>query len=129
MLGRVTGGSDDGGVQVVQQGQALAEHADGVVVAAQQQQGHFALVQLRNQAVVQGAGVAGRGAGVKNITSNQHGIHRMCLDLLQHPVDQDSMLALAAVVHEVLAKVPVRGVEDAHTGSAETEKFKTKQAS
>ena len=68
-------GSNHCGVEVVHQRGAFGQHTDRVMVAAQQQQGHLALVQLRNQAVVQRAGVAGGGAGVKNITGNQHGIH------------------------------------------------------
>ena len=38
----------------------------------------------------------------------------MRIDLDQQPVDQGLVLRLAALAHEVLAQVPVGGVEDAH---------------
>ena len=84
------------------------------MVAAQQQQRHVLAVQFGNQVVVQRAGVAGGRAGVEDVTGDQHGIHRVLLYLFEQPVNQQRVLALAAVVHEVLAQVPVRGVKNAH---------------
>ena len=108
-------GRDHGGVQVLQQRQAFAQHADGVVVAAQYQQGRARLVQARNQVVVQRARVAGRGGGVKNIADHQHGIHLVLCHFGEQPLDQRRVLGLAALAHEVLAQVPVGGVKKAHT--------------
>lgn len=93
---------------------AFAQRGRRIVVAAEHQQWHTGLVQLADQLVVQLAGVAGRGAGIEDVTGDQHGIHRPGFHLFEQPGDQRLMLGLPALAHKVLAKVPVGGVEDAH---------------
>ena len=69
------GGGNHQGTQVARQVAAFVEHADRIMVAPQHQQRDASLVQLGNELVVQLPGIAGRRAGVENITSDQHGIH------------------------------------------------------
>ena len=61
-------------------------------------------------------GITVQRAGIENITRDQHRVHRMRIDLDQQLVDQGLVLRLAALAHEVLAQMPVGGVEDAHGG-------------
>ncbi|MNS70182.1 hypothetical protein D3C72_1035230 [compost metagenome] len=114
MLLRRACGGNHLGAQVAQQIAAFIEHADRVMVAAQRQQRNACLVQPGDQLVVQLAGIAGRCAGVEDIAGNQHGIHPMGTDLRHQPVNQRPVFGLAALAHEMLAQVPVGGVEDAH---------------
>ena len=107
---------DDGGAQMGEEFAAFAQRGRRIVVAAEHQQRYAGLVQLANQLVVQLAGVAGRGAGVEDVAGDQHGIHRLGFHLFEQPGDQRLMLGLPALAHEVLAKVPVGGVEDTHWG-------------
>ena len=96
MLLRSAGGGNHLCAQMAQQIAAFVEHADRVMVAAQNQQAHTGLVQPRNQLVVEFARIAGRCAGVEHIAGNQHGVDLMGLYLLQQPVNQCLMLGLAA---------------------------------
>ena len=114
MLRRRAGGGNHLCAQMAQQIATFVEHADRVMVAAQNQQAHAGLVQPRNQLVVEFARIAGRCAGVEHIAGNQHGVDLMGLYLLQQPVNQCLMLGLAALAHEVLAQMPVGGVEKTH---------------
>ena len=106
--------ADDGGSEVGEEFAAFAQRGRRIMVAAEHEQRHASLVQLPDQLVVKLAGVAGRSAGVEDIASDQHGIHRLGFYLFKHPGDQRLMLGLPALAHEVLAKVPVGGMEDAH---------------
>ena len=102
------------GIELRQQGLALAEHGHRIVVAAQHQQLGAALAQLNNKVVVQLAGITGRRAGVEDIPSHQHGIHLLRLHLLDQPGEKRLVLGLAGLAHKVLAKVPVGAVQNAH---------------
>lgn len=114
MPGLVAGRADHLGAQVAQQLPAFIEHADRVMIAGQQQQGCTCIVQAHDELVVQLACIAGWGSGVEDVASDQHGIHGMGLDLGEQPVDQGLMLGLTAAAHEVLAQMPVGGMEKTH---------------
>ena len=71
-------------------------------------------MQAQHELVVEFAGVRGRGPGVKDIAGDDH-----CIDLLlgasaQQPVDQRLVFGLTAFAHEMLAQMPVGGVQQAH---------------
>ncbi|MNT74669.1 hypothetical protein D3C72_2135080 [compost metagenome] len=97
-----------------QQGLALAEHGHRIVVAAEHHQLATAAAQLDDKAVVLLAGIAGRRTGVEDIAGDQQRIDLMHAHLLDQPGAERLVLGLAGLAHEVLAEVPVGGVEDAH---------------
>jgi hypothetical protein len=74
------------------------------------------VAQLDHQAVVLLARIAGRRAGVEHVAGDQQHVHRMRPHLFQQPGAERLMLSLAGLAHEVLAQVPVGGVQKAHSG-------------
>jgi hypothetical protein len=105
---------DHRGAQVGEQFAAFAQRRRRIVVAAEHQQRHASLVQLADQLVVQLAGVAGRRAGIEDVAGNQHRVDLMFRHLFEQPGYQRLMLGLPAFAHEMLAEMPVGGVEEAH---------------
>ena len=76
-------------------------------------------MQAQHQLVVQLAGVGGGRAGVEQVAGDQHRVDLLRHHLRQQPVDQRLMLGLPGLAHEMLAEVPVGGVEKAHGEDAE----------
>ncbi|MCY1510998.1 TRAP transporter solute receptor, TAXI family [compost metagenome] len=102
------------GIQLRQQGAALAEHRHRIMVAAQHHQPGARGAQLDDELVVLLAGITGRRAGVEHVAGDQHHIHLAFAHLLDQPAAEGLVLGLPGLAHEVLAQVPVGCVEDAH---------------
>ena len=50
----------------------------------------------------------------KRRAGDQNGVHRLLVHLDEQPVDQRLMFGLTALAHEMLAKMPVGGMENPH---------------
>ena len=87
------------------------------MIARQHHQLAAGLLQLNDKTVIQFAGVARRRAGIKNIASDDNGIHLVFLRARQQPVEKGGVFVRAAFAIEVLAEVPVGGMKDAHKNS------------
>ncbi len=105
---------DHRGVQAREQFPRFVQRRYRVVVAAQHHQLAAGALQFHHEAVVQLAGVAGRRAGIEQIPGDDQRIHLLLLDLFDQPVQKSLVLGGAAFGEKVLAKMPVRGVDQAH---------------
>lgn len=54
-------------------------------------------LQVDNEPVVECSGIAGRRSGIKNITGNNDGIHRILVNGFQQPANKCLMLRLSAL--------------------------------
>lgn len=105
---------DHRGVQAGEQFTRFVQRCDRIVVAAQHHQLAAGALQFHHEAVVQLAGIAGRRAGIEQIPGDDQRIHLLLFDLFDQPVQKSLVLGGAAFGEKVLAKVPVRGVDQAH---------------
>ena len=55
-------------------------------------------------------GVAGGSASVEDIAGNDESFYIVSFNLLEEPIEEEAVLFFTAAIHEVLAKVPVRGM-------------------
>ncbi|MNV56343.1 hypothetical protein D3C71_1486230 [compost metagenome] len=84
------------------------------MIAAQHHQLAAGTLQFHHEAVIQLAGVAWRRAGIEQIPGDDQRIHLVLFDLFDQPAQKCLMLGGAAFGEKVLAKMPVRGVDQAH---------------
>ena len=100
-----------------QKGQNIAgfiQRRHRIVVARQYHQLAAGLLKLNHKAVIQLASVAWRRAGIKDVAGDNNGIDLVRLRAGQQPVEKGRVFGGAALAVKILAKVPVRGVDDAH---------------
>ena len=102
--------------QLPQQLARGVEHGGRVVVAAHHHNVAAAgALHLHQKCVVQLLGRVGGRLGVENVAGNHQHINGLGLHRQQQPVEKSLLLSGAFLAgEEVLTKVPVGGVEDAH---------------
>ena len=100
--------TDHKGVQAGQQLFCLVQRGHGIVVAADHDQlPAGGVLQVDNKAAVESAGVAWRGAGIKNIAGNDQCIYPLRLYQCHQPVKKGLVFGFTAFAQKVLAQVPV----------------------
>ncbi len=96
------------------------ELGGGVVVAADQhhvEAGHFG-AQSGQKAVELLPGAGGGICGIKQITRHQQGVDLARLEGVAQPVEEGIVFKTAVMTMELMAKVPVGGMEDFHWKAA-----------
>src|SRR5471032_1272636 len=87
------------------------------MVAAEDDQLRPGAMQLDDKVIVEFARVTGWRTGIEDVTGHDHGIHGVKVDLLDQPTDKGLMFGLTGFTDEMLAKMPVGGMKNAHARS------------
>jgi len=84
------------------------------VIAREHGESHACVAHREDQPVVKLARVARRRAGIEDVAGYQDRVDAMDLRLLDEPRDQLFMFRLPGMSKEILAEMPVGGVQDSH---------------
>ncbi len=109
------GAGDDGGIKKGQDVAGFVERRDGIMVTGDNHQMTAGLLQIHHEAVIQFSRIAGRRAGIKDVTRHNNRIYLMRLGHFQQPVQERAMFSRTAFAVKILTQMPVRGVKYAHS--------------
>ena len=91
------------------------------MVARQHYQMAARLLKIDHKAVVQLARVAWRRTGIEDVARDDNRVYALRLGGGQQPAQKGIVFGRAALAVEVLAEVPVRGMDNAHSDSVRSD--------